>query len=106
MTFLSWFLLSSVIILLILLGASIYYNIKHGLLLLGIIERIEKSLDILDERYNSISEILNIPLFYDSPQIRKVLDDIKLCRDSILEVANTLVSVEIIEEIEEENSLG
>ena len=102
MTFLSWFLLSSVIILLILLGVSIYYNIKHGLLLLGIIERIEKSLDTLDEKYNSISEILQMPLFYDSPQIRRVLEDIRLCRDSILEVANIMVGVEISEEIEEE----
>lgn len=85
-------------ILLVLLLISLYFNYKHGTLLLQIVERIESSLDILDERYASISNILQIPLFYDSPQVRAVLDDIKVCRDAILLVANLIGKVEEVPE--------
>ena len=85
-------------ILLVLLLISLYFNYKHGTLLLQIVERIESSLDILDERYASISNILQIPLFYDSPQVRAVLDDIKVCRDAILRVANLIGKVEEVPE--------
>ena len=48
----------------------------------------------MDERYEAISGILQIPLFNDSQQIRQVLNDIDACRDAILQVANILGSVE------------
>lgn len=85
-------------ILLLLLLVSLYFNYKHGMLLLQIVDRIESSLDILDERYASISNILQIPLFYDSPQVRAVLDDVKTCRDAILRVANLIGRVEEVPE--------
>ena len=80
--------------LLILLIISFYYNYKHGVLIIRVAESIEDALDILDERYSSISDILEIPLFYDSPQVRQVQTDIRDCRDSILKVANALGTVE------------
>jgi hypothetical protein len=83
-----------VALLLILLTASVYYNYKHGVLIIRVAESIEDALDVLDERYSSISDILEIPLFYDSPQVRKVQTDIRDCRDSILQVANALGTVE------------
>lgn len=70
------------------------------MLILKTTDLIEASLDSLDERYESISKILEIPIFYDSPQIRQVLDDIELSRDSILKVANYLASVENVNEQE------
>lgn len=79
---------------------SLYFNYKHAILILNVVDSIEDSLDILDEKYQSVSEILDIPLFYDSPQIRKVHEDIAQCRDSILGVAN------LLGRIEEENSEG
>ena len=81
-------------LLLILLAISCYYNYKHGVLIIRVAESIEDALDILDERYSSISDILEIPLFYDSPQVRQVQTDIRDCRDSILKVANALGTVE------------
>ena len=86
----------SVICILLLVGliVSLYYNYKHAMLLLKMVDRIEESLDIMDERYASISQILQIPLFFDSPQVRAVLDDIKICRDAILMVANLIGKVE------------
>ena len=79
---------------------SIYFNLRHGILILKTTDLIESALDSLDERYESISKILEIPIFYDSPQIRQVLDDIDLSRDSILEVANYLAAVENVNEQE------
>ncbi len=81
-------------ILSILFLISIYFNVKHGMLILNLIESIENSLDVLDERYHSISKVLEIPIFYDSPQVKQVIEDIKNCRDSLLVAANELVEVQ------------
>lgn len=94
MTALEIILIASSSILLILLSISIYFNVKHGLLILNMVESIESCLDVLDEKYNSMSKVLEIPLFYDSPQVKKVVEDIKSCRDSLLGVANELVEVQ------------
>lgn len=87
----------------VLLGVSIYYNYKFGRSLIRMEDALEKSLDRLDARYESISKILEIPLFYDSPQIRQVISDIKECQTSILFVANEIGQLEEIQEDDEEN---
>ena len=88
----------------VLLVFSIYYNYKFGRALIRMEDALEMSLDKLDERYESISKILEIPLFYDSPQIRQVISDIKDCQDSILFIANEIGQLEEIPDGEEENS--
>ena len=88
---------------LILLAVSLYYNIKFAKTLLRMEDAVEQSLDELDERYYNLSEILQIPVFYDSPQIRQVLEDIRKSRDSVLYVANQLAKVEMDGE-EEKNT--
>ena len=85
-----WILGAVVTVQTMLLIASIYYNIKFGIKILNMQDSIEKALDILDEREESINEVLKIPLFSDSREIRKVLHDIKFSRNAILEVANNL----------------
>lgn len=79
-------------ILTIFLCASIYYNIKFGKVILEVQESVENSLDTLDERFLSISKILEKPVFFDSVEVRQAMQDIKLSRDSILYVANVLVA--------------
>lgn len=88
----------------VLLGVSAYYNYKFGRTLIRMEDALEQSLDRLDERYESISEVLEIPLFYDSPQIRQVVADIKECQQSIIYVANEIGRFEEIDDGEEENS--
>ena len=83
-----------IILLLIALAVSLFYNIKFGLLILRIQDSIEESLDVLDERYASISRILEIPLFYDSKEIRSVLNDVEITRDTILKIAGSLASID------------
>ncbi len=70
-------------------------------MILRTVDGIEEALDLLDEKYASISDILEIPLFYDSPQIRKVHEDLKASRDAILNVANLLGNVEDTEEMQQ-----
>ncbi len=88
----------------VLLAISAYYNYKFGRSLIRMEDALEQSLDKLDERYESISQILEIPLFYDSPQIRQVVQDIRDCQNSILFVANEIGRLEEIQDGEEENS--
>lgn len=78
----------------IALAISLYYVAKFSLVILKIEDAIEQSLDILDERYRSISKVLEIPLFYDSPQIRQVINDIKVTRDTLLLIANKFASID------------
>jgi len=93
MTTLEIILSCSNITLVFVLGISVFYNIRHGLWIIRTTESIEKALDILDERYSAISKVLEVPLFFDSPQIRSVVEDIKTCRDSLLESATILADV-------------
>ena len=94
------FLAITLLLFLGVLCVSLYYNYKHAILILNVIDNVEESLDLLDDKYRSISEILEIPLFYDSPQIRQVHEDIAVCRDSILRVATLIGNVS--EEIQED----
>ncbi len=87
----------------IALAASLYYNYKFAITMLRVQDAIEESLDALDKRYNSISKILKVPLFYDSPEIKKAVDDIRKSREAILYVANQLTSIQ--EEEEESGSV-
>lgn len=99
-----WFVGGYALFVTVLLGVSAYYNYKFGRSLIRMEDALETSLDKLDERYESISEVLKIPLFYDSPQIRQVVADIKECQNSILYVANEIGRLEEIDDGEEEDS--
>jgi len=78
--------------LLVLICASFYFNFKFGKLILDLQDSIEGSLDLLDQRYLSMSKVLEKPVFFDSLEVRQVVSDIKDCRDSILLIANKMTS--------------
>ena len=81
------------VILSVCLGLSVYFNIKHGILILKMQDALENSLDILNERYRSISKVVETPLFFDSVEVRQVISDIDKCHESVLYVANILTDV-------------
>ena len=91
-------------ILVLFLMVSIYYNIKHALIIIKLQDGIEDALDILDERYASIAKILEIPLFYDSREIRQVITDIGECQKAILQAANDLVRIDTDADETKENN--
>jgi hypothetical protein len=63
-----------------------------GILVLTVQDVLEESLEIVDDRIESIDDILAIPLFSDSPEIKKLQNDMTSSRDAILEVAYALSS--------------
>ena len=67
----------------VLLGISVYFNVKLGITILRVQDSIEETLDILDERYESISKILEIPLYNDSPEIRKIHKEVRHSRKTL-----------------------
>ena len=86
----SWLSITIITILSLLFCVSFYYAIKFAMILIKIEDAIEAGLDKLDERHISISKILEIPLFYDSQEVRQVVNDIEQCRDAILDIAISL----------------
>jgi hypothetical protein len=71
---------------------STYFCIKFAMTVLRVQDSIQESLTVVDDRCESISEILSRPLFYDSPEVRRVLKDIEATRDSLESVARDLVN--------------
>ena len=84
--------------------ASTYFCIKFALTLLRVQDSLQESLDTIEEKHESISEILSRPLFFDSPEVRQVLKDIESTRDSLIKVANDLTDK--IENKEEEDIIS
>jgi hypothetical protein len=84
----------TICVLCLLLLISIYFNIKFSLIILRTEDSIEICLDVLDERYQVMTKILERPVFFDSIEVRQVIEDIKKSRDSILTVANSLGSID------------
>jgi hypothetical protein len=106
MTSLEYILIAFCIVLILSLSMSVYYNYKHAIIIFNVEELIEECLDILDEKYRSIGEILEKPLFFDSLEVRQVISDISDIQQSILKMANNLssMSVEQIEEVRKDDS--
>ena len=65
-------------------------------------DKIEECLDVVDEAYGSIAEVLDKPLFFDSPEIRDVLNQIKKTNIALLEMAGSLAEVRDIKADPEE----
>ena len=79
-----------VTVLSLLLGASTYFAFKFAMILLNVEDTLEESLDVLDERYISISRVLEIPVFFDSPEVKSVVKEIRSVRASLHNVAAAL----------------
>ena len=79
-------------ILLILLGYSAFLNYRLGKIILQMEDAIEASLDEIDQIYGRIAKILEIPVFFDSVEVRQVISDIENTRDVVLKIANNLYS--------------
>ena len=78
-----------------ILAVSLYYVYKFGVMLLRVQDSLEDALDILDERYASMSSILQIPIFYDSKEVRQVVSDVDECREAILGIARQLTVIDV-----------
>lgn len=86
------FLIFLIIVLLLCLSWSVYLNVKLGMTILKFEDSLDECLDIIDERYASISQVLEIPIFFDSVEVRQVVSDIMVTRKSLLDIASKLTS--------------
>jgi hypothetical protein len=68
----------------------VYKLYRFSMLILKIEESVEDCLDILNERYKSVSKILQKEIFFDSVEVRQVIAEIKASQEAILIVANVL----------------
>jgi hypothetical protein len=80
------------VILTILLGISVYFNVKFGIIILRMQDTIEDCLDALDERFQVFSKILEKPVFFDSPEIRQVIQEIRKSQETLLKIANSIAN--------------
>ena len=76
----------------VLLLFFLYFSIKFALIILRMQDVIENSLDLIDEKYRKISDIHNIPVFFDSPEIKRLLREIADTKYVILDIARNLSS--------------
>ena len=65
----------------------IYKLYQYSLIILKLEEAIEESLDVLNERYENMSKILEKEVFFDSVEVRQVINEIKISYDAIYNVA-------------------
>tara|TARA_Y100001937_G_scaffold123050_1_gene185293 strand:- start:307 stop:639 length:333 start_codon:yes stop_codon:yes gene_type:complete len=85
------------------LGWKLY---QFSLFIIDIEDAIEESLDILNEKYGRMYEIIQKPVFFDSLEVRQVIAEIRDCHGAILNIANRLTRKTGIQsaEIEKENN--
>lgn len=80
----------------LLLGVFSVYSARAlyrlGLAVLRVEDTLEDSLAMMDERIDAMQKILDVPLFSDSPEIKKIHSDMQGCRDSLIEIANALTT--------------
>ena len=77
----------------LLLSLSIFLGWKlyqFSIVIIDVEDAIEESLDILNNKYSSMNEVLKKPVFFDSVEIRQVIADIRDCHGAILSIANKL----------------
>lgn len=91
-------------ILVVLLLIVSWYCIKFSMIVLDVQDSLEESLDLLDQKYNNLSKILEIPIFYDSQEVKRAINEIEDARNIMLYIANRITSsVEEKAIIDEEN---
>lgn len=92
-----------------LLSFSLYKLLRFSMILINLEDTIEDCLRILDEKHTSMSDVLEIPVFFDSLEVRRVINDINASRESLVVVANKLTQAygrEIEIKEEEDNNQG
>tara|TARA_B100000131_G_scaffold293082_2_gene308087 strand:- start:1474 stop:1755 length:282 start_codon:yes stop_codon:yes gene_type:complete len=72
-----------------------YFVIRFARMLFQFEDRIEIALDKINESYSVIGEILERPLFFDSPEIREVHRQVGIVNTYLLSIANDLADVEL-----------
>ena len=85
-------IISSICVLLLSVCVLLLYKIyKYSLIILDMEEAVEQSIDVLNERIESMEKILQKEGFFDSIEVRQVINDIRLSRDAVLFISSLLI---------------
>lgn len=85
-------------VVLFLFCVLLFYKLyEYSLIILEVEDAIEKSIDVLNERIASIENILEKEVFFDSIEVRQVINDIQVSRDAVLFVSAALLGDKGIE---------
>lgn len=79
-----------ILTLIVILCLVARFAYKMARIVMEVEDAVEDALDTLDAHYMSISKILELPTFFDSLEVRQVLEDIDKSRSAVLFVANVL----------------
>lgn len=83
----------------ILLVILFFYTYKFAIKIIKTEDNINLAIDLLEQRYKSISNILDRPVFFDSVEIRQVISDIYECQKTIYNIAVSIGNLEEEEEV-------
>lgn len=67
--------------------------------------QIDESLSILNDSYQKISQVVELPVASDDPFVKEVIADIRHVRDAILLIANKIVSFDQEDDEQEPNNV-
>ena len=97
----TWFIFSILLLLCLSLAGNVLLTVvvlRYATMLTAVEENTNKSLDTLDAAYREISHVLEIPLFYDSAEVKTVLASIDRSRTAVLMVAGNIANAVSSEE--------
>ena len=80
------YMFALVLVLSILFVFTLYFCIKFALIIIRMQNAIEYSLDVIDQKYDSFSIILEIPIFYNSEEVKRAINDLEGARNSLLDI--------------------
>lgn len=89
----NFWLIISIIEFLILVPA-IYYVYKFAMKIIDLEDKTNKSIDVLEEKYKKMSDILDRPVFFDSVEVRQVVNDIYECQKAVYDIAILIGNIE------------
>ncbi len=102
MTFSTYAFLATIAVLLVLLFLSIKKNLEFEDRFEEIGTQTEESLDILNDCYQRIAKVTEMPVGSDDPIVQQLLADIRHAKHAILLVANKVVTFDRDEDEQEQ----
>jgi hypothetical protein len=98
--FISHYHLYIIVLLLLLCSVTLIYVFRFAFLILETEKRLTEAIDAIDEEYTEISKVLEKPVFFDSPEIRQVINSIENVRNTFLNISAYVI--EGYEDIDED----
>ena len=93
-------------VVIVVLGVALFLSVRRNLELderfeeMG--EQVEESLDILNDCYQRVTKVSEMPVTSDDPVVQQLLSDIKYAKHAILLIANKIVTFDRPEDEDEQ----